>query len=382
MRVLVVHNRYSSRVPSGENLAVDDEIRWLLEAGVEVHRHEVSNDDLDDPGRRRQLQSGSRGRVVAARPPAVPRRCSTRSDRTSCTSTTCFRSSAGACRPPPGDGRSPSSGRCTTGGSAAWAVASSVTGTRATTAGPAGGSRAWSTAATPSHGAASAVVTAGSTLFRLSTRRHQAVTAIAVSDTMARWVVDATGLDPSRVVTKHNGVAGPAVDPPPPAGQRVFLFLGRLSAYKGIDLLLDAWRRAEVDAELRIVGDGDLADDVRAAAATDRRIRMVGQVDRRRHRRTPGRGPRRRGAGGVGRALRPHGGRGDGLRATRDHDRHRRPRRGRRRGVGLDHRSIGRRHGGGDARSRDVRRRGRGTRACRRPPGTPAGSAPRRPPRR
>ena len=29
MRVLVVHNRYSSRVPSGENLAVDDEVRWL-----------------------------------------------------------------------------------------------------------------------------------------------------------------------------------------------------------------------------------------------------------------------------------------------------------------------------------------------------------------
>ena len=61
MRVLVVHNRYSSRVPSGENLAVDDEVRWLVEAGVNVHRHEVSNDDLVDPGPLARLRSGADG---------------------------------------------------------------------------------------------------------------------------------------------------------------------------------------------------------------------------------------------------------------------------------------------------------------------------------
>ena len=278
MRVLVVHNRYSSRVPSGENLAVDDEIRWLLEAGVEVHRHEVSNDDLSDPGRRGRLQSGvdgvwslpARRRFLAAldefRPDvvhvhnlfplltgsvpaaagrrAIPVVWTVHNRRVRCVGGGFFRDGdvCHECRP-------------------GWRVPGVVHGCYA-------GSRA-----------ASAVVTAGSTLFRISTRRHQSVTAIAVSDTMARWVVDATGLDPSRVVTKHNGVAPPAVEPPPPAGQRVFLFLGRLSAYKGIDLLLDAWRRAEVDGELRIVGDGDLADDVRAAAATDSRIRMVGQVN-------------------------------------------------------------------------------------------------------
>src|SRR5688572_22957294 len=46
MRVLVVHNRYSSRVPSGENLAVDDEVTWLRAAGVEVETFEASNDDV------------------------------------------------------------------------------------------------------------------------------------------------------------------------------------------------------------------------------------------------------------------------------------------------------------------------------------------------
>ncbi|MBN2623335.1 MAG: glycosyltransferase, partial [Acidimicrobiales bacterium] len=53
---------------------------------------------------------------------------------------------------------------------------------------------------------------------------------------------------------------------------------GRLSAYKGVRLLLDAWHRADVDAELRIVGDGDLRDDVLAASTSDPRITWVGQV--------------------------------------------------------------------------------------------------------
>ena len=50
MRALLVHNRYSSRVPSGENAVVDDEARWLRAQGVEVARHEVDNDSIVDPG--------------------------------------------------------------------------------------------------------------------------------------------------------------------------------------------------------------------------------------------------------------------------------------------------------------------------------------------
>ena len=58
MRVVVVHNRYSSRTPSGENLAVDDEARWLAEAGVEVVRHEVTNDDMVDVGPLTRVRDG------------------------------------------------------------------------------------------------------------------------------------------------------------------------------------------------------------------------------------------------------------------------------------------------------------------------------------
>jgi glycosyltransferase involved in cell wall biosynthesis len=61
----------------------------------------------------------------------------------------------------------------------------------------------------------------------------------------------------------------------------VFLFAGHLSDHKGVGLLLDAWQRADLpdDVELRILGDGPLADRVRAAASADPRIRWPGQVE-------------------------------------------------------------------------------------------------------
>lgn len=46
MRVLVVHNRYVSAVPSGENAVVDEEIAALREAGVEVVTHVRSSDEI------------------------------------------------------------------------------------------------------------------------------------------------------------------------------------------------------------------------------------------------------------------------------------------------------------------------------------------------
>ncbi|HVF04175.1 MAG TPA: glycosyltransferase [Frankiaceae bacterium] len=46
VRVLVVHNRYVSAVPSGENAVVDDEIGALRGAGVEVLTHLRSSDEI------------------------------------------------------------------------------------------------------------------------------------------------------------------------------------------------------------------------------------------------------------------------------------------------------------------------------------------------
>lgn len=46
MRILVVHNRYRSHIPSGEDRVVDRERRALVEAGHEVGRFEVRSDDI------------------------------------------------------------------------------------------------------------------------------------------------------------------------------------------------------------------------------------------------------------------------------------------------------------------------------------------------
>lgn len=276
MRVLVVHNRYSSRVPSGENLAVDDEVRWLRDAGLEVLVHEATNDDLVDPGiaarvrggveavwspraRRRVAQVVERERpdivhvhnvfpvltgsvVAAVRRLAVPVVWTAHNRRVRCVGGGYFRdgSTCHACRH-------------------GWRLPGVV-------------HRCYGES-----GLASAVVTIGSTLFR-SVAQRPGVTPVAISRAMADWLVDDGGFDRDRIRVRYNGVAGPAVTPQPAHQHSSFVFLGRLSAYKGIHLLLDAWRRADVDASLRIVGDGDLRDDVRAAALADQRIVWGGSV--------------------------------------------------------------------------------------------------------
>ena len=46
MRILVVHNRYRSSGPSGENTAVDDTVELLRAAGATVHTAMISSDDI------------------------------------------------------------------------------------------------------------------------------------------------------------------------------------------------------------------------------------------------------------------------------------------------------------------------------------------------
>jgi hypothetical protein len=46
LRILVVHNRYRSAQPSGENAVVEDESRLLEDFGHEVQRLEVESDEI------------------------------------------------------------------------------------------------------------------------------------------------------------------------------------------------------------------------------------------------------------------------------------------------------------------------------------------------
>jgi glycosyltransferase involved in cell wall biosynthesis len=279
VRVLVVHNRYSSRTPSGENLAVDDEARWLVDAGVDVVRHEVTNDDMVDVGPLARARDGlgavwslpARRRFAAvlddARPdvvhvhnlfpllsgsvPALARRrgvpvaWTVHNRRVRCVAGTNFRDGRPChdCRP-------------------GWRVPGVV-------------HRCYASSVS-----ASVLVTAATGLF-LRSARAGGVAPIAISSAVADWVVGACGFDRGAVRVKYNGVAGPpssASPPPAPCGSRTFLYAGRLSSDKGVPLLLDAWKRAGVAGSLELAGDGPAAPAVRAAAAADPRITWLGQL--------------------------------------------------------------------------------------------------------
>ncbi|WP_435055484.1 glycosyltransferase family 4 protein [Micromonospora aurantiaca (nom. illeg.)] len=87
------------------------------------------------------------------------------------------------------------------------------------------------------------------------------------------------GIPDERIVVKPNAVPDPGT--PAPSGNG-FLFMGRLSPEKGLDLLLAAWRRHPVGAlgPLRIAGDGELRPLAEAAAAERPDVLYLGQLDR------------------------------------------------------------------------------------------------------
>ena len=271
-----MHNRYSSRVPSGENLAVDDEARWLGDAGVDVLRHEVSNDDVVAGGAKARLREGVQAvwslsaqrrfsqvledlapdvvhvhnlfPLLTASVPAVARRrgfpvvWTVHNFRIRCVAGTHFREGRPChdCRP-------------------GWRV-------------PAAVHRCYASSAS-----ASALVGAATAAYGTLARRRD-ITPVAISEAVARWLASSGGFSPDRVRVKYNGVARPEGGLTPAERQDHLLYLGRLSSEKGVDHLLAAWKHVASDATLRVVGDGPLADKVRETASADRRIVAGGAV--------------------------------------------------------------------------------------------------------
>ena len=68
-----------------------------------------------------------------------------------------------------------------------------------------------------------------------------------------------SGLSPERIFVKPNCVEGPATPPPPPSTSDRIVYLGRLSAEKGLEMLLGAWKLGDLArrGRLVIVGEGD-----------------------------------------------------------------------------------------------------------------------------
>jgi glycosyltransferase involved in cell wall biosynthesis len=86
------------------------------------------------------------------------------------------------------------------------------------------------------------------------------------------------GIPAERITVKPNSSPDPG---PPPGPGTGFLFAGRLSAEKGLALLLSAWQRHPVGTlgELRIVGDGPLRGVAEAAAAARADVTFLGSVE-------------------------------------------------------------------------------------------------------
>ena len=67
------------------------------------------------------------------------------------------------------------------------------------------------------------------------------------------------GLDASRIIVKPNFAPDPGQRAEPPSGSQNVLFVGRVESEKGVDVLLDAWKRSALRGlRLQIIGDGPL----------------------------------------------------------------------------------------------------------------------------
>ncbi|GAB3453074.1 glycosyltransferase family 4 protein [Actinophytocola sediminis] len=275
MRVLVVHNRYRSGQPSGENAVVDQEVALLADAGHQVSRFERHSDDIAsmslpakasvplrvpwNPAARAALGARlarerpdvvhlhntfpllSPAVVAACADAGVPAVATLHNYTMVCTPGTLFR-----------DGRI-----CTdcVGGSPLPAVR---------------------------HGCyrGSAVATVPGALSQVVNRRRWRTGVsrfFCISAAQRALLVDA-GMPAERLVVKHNFVPDTGVRRTG-AGEHV-LFLGRLAEEKGLRLLMRAWELAGIDRPLVIAGTGPLETVVSSWAAGRDDVRYVGLADR------------------------------------------------------------------------------------------------------
>lgn len=106
-----------------------------------------------------------------------------------------------------------------------------------------------------------------------ATWSHTVTRFIALSE-FARAKFTAAGLPPQKIVVKPNFVSK---DPGAGSGQGGYaLFVGRLSTEKGLLTLLKAWQQLPAQHQLRVVGDGPLAPEVRALASVHPSIQWLG----------------------------------------------------------------------------------------------------------
>lgn len=278
MRVVQVHNRYRSAVPSGENRVVDQEAEALTAAGHEVTRFERRSDDIEHWSRIRK--AGLPVRIVysreayrdlsaalraqrpdvvhvhntfpllsaavlhACRDASVPVVATLHNRRLVCASGDFFRAGA-VCHD------------CAQGGPAGALLHGCYRGSRAATV----------------------PLVVASVATRPAWR--SLVSAYVFVSESLRDQLRGLDLAPDRVFVRHHLI--PRQDRPAPAPEPVIVYAGRLDEAKGLRLLMAGWDRyagrpGGPEMRLVIAGSGPLEDEVVAWAAGQSSVEMVGQV--------------------------------------------------------------------------------------------------------
>jgi len=110
----------------------------------------------------------------------------------------------------------------------------------------------------------------------IGTYRRQVDAYIACSNFTREKMIEG-GLPAQHIYYKPNFVS---TDPGPGSGKGGYaLYLGRLSAEKGIKILIEAWETLAQTIPLTIVGTGPLQDEVKAFADRHANVTLLGWVD-------------------------------------------------------------------------------------------------------
>ena len=124
--------------------------------------------------------------------------------------------------------------------------------------------------------AASAVVAGGNALHGVWGTWNKHVDQFFTLSELTRERLIQGGLPASRLAVKPNFALDPGFEPNLPRAGGVFV--GRLVAEKGVELLLREWQQLVTDQTLTIIGSGPLEAAVRAAADSDPRIQYLGEL--------------------------------------------------------------------------------------------------------
>jgi glycosyltransferase involved in cell wall biosynthesis len=123
--------------------------------------------------------------------------------------------------------------------------------------------------------AGSAIVTAAYAFHRMAHTWDRVDLFIAVS-AFQRELLVRGGLPAEKVIVKPNYV-GSDTWKAEVKTEDAALYVGRLSPEKGIRTMLSAWNTGKIPLRLRIIGDGPMADEVRACAASNVAVEYLGR---------------------------------------------------------------------------------------------------------